>query len=64
MSLLRQGESFKSFLNDTPLSTVAVLHEQYGEYQLSALKASGESIKNCEYLLKFEFKFEKPSDTE
>jgi hypothetical protein len=33
--------------------------EQYGEYWLSALNNSGESIKNREYILEFEAKFEK-----
>jgi hypothetical protein len=37
--------------------------QQYEEYQLSAIKYSGESIKNHEYFPEFEAKFEKPSDT-
>jgi hypothetical protein len=33
--------------------------KQYGEYQLSDINYGGESIKNREYLTKFEAKFEK-----
>jgi hypothetical protein len=43
---------------------VATLHiKQDGKYQLSAINNRGVSIKNCEYFLEFEAKFEKPSDT-
>jgi hypothetical protein len=38
--------------------------KQYGEYWLSAINISGESIKNREYLLEFEAKFEKSLNTE
>jgi hypothetical protein len=38
--------------------------KQYGKYLLSAINDSGESIKNHRYLLEFEAKFKKPSDTE
>ncbi len=38
--------------------------EQYGEYRLSAVNNSGESIKNSDYLLKFEDKLEKSLNTE
>jgi hypothetical protein len=38
--------------------------KQYGEYQLSAINYSGESIKNREYLTEFEAKFEKSLKTE
>ncbi len=38
--------------------------KQYGEYRLSALNYSGESIKNREYLIEFEAKFEKSLKTE
>jgi hypothetical protein len=41
-----------------------LLIKQYGEYQLSDINYSGESIKNREYLLEFEVQLEKPSDTE
>jgi hypothetical protein len=37
---------------------------QYGEYWLSAINNSEESIKNREYLLEFEAKFEKSLNTE
>ncbi len=44
---------------------VATPHiKQYGEYQLSTINDGRESIKNREYFLEFEAKFEKPSDTE
>jgi hypothetical protein len=36
---------------------------QYGEYWLSAINNSEESIKNREYLLEFEAKFEKSLNT-
>jgi hypothetical protein len=36
-----------------------LLTKQYGEYWLSAINNSGESIKNREYLLEIEAKFEK-----
>ncbi len=36
----------------------------YEEYWLSAINNSGESIKNREYLLEFEAKFEKSLNTE
>jgi hypothetical protein len=38
--------------------------KQYREYWLSIMNESGESIKNHEYLLELEVKFEKPLDTE
>jgi hypothetical protein len=38
--------------------------KQYGEYRLSAINYSGESIKNREYLTEFEAKFEKSLKTE
>ncbi len=38
--------------------------KQYGEYRLSAIINSGESIKNREYLLEFEAKYEKSLNTE
>ncbi len=38
--------------------------KQHGEYWLSAINNSGESIKNREYLLEFEAKFEKSLNTE
>jgi hypothetical protein len=38
--------------------------KQYVEYQLSAINDGRESIKNREYFLEFEAKFEKPSDAE
>ncbi len=38
--------------------------KQYGGYQLFSLNNSGESIKNRDYFLEFETKFEKLSDTE
>jgi hypothetical protein len=38
--------------------------KQYGEYQLSAINNSGESINNREYFLQFEARFEKLWDTE
>jgi hypothetical protein len=38
--------------------------EQYGEYQLSTVNKSRESIKNHKYFCKIETKFEKSSDTE
>jgi hypothetical protein len=41
------------------VSTLCI--RQYREYQLSAINKSGESIKNREYLLEFEAKFEKTS---
>ncbi len=42
---------------------VIILHNKnYGEYQLSAINNSGESIKNREYFLEFEANFEKPLD--
>jgi hypothetical protein len=37
--------------------------KQYREYSTLRYKDSGESIKNSEYFLEFEAKFEKPSDT-
>jgi hypothetical protein len=37
--------------------------QKYGEYQLSAIKDSRESIKNREYFLKFEAKFKMLTDT-
>ncbi len=40
-----------------------LLIKQYGEYQLSAIKNGGESIKNYEYILEFEAKFEKSLNT-
>jgi hypothetical protein len=44
---------------------VATLHsKQYGEYRLSAINNSGESIKSCEYLIEVEAKFGKPLNTE
>jgi hypothetical protein len=33
--------------------------KQYKEYRLSAINKSGESIKNREYLIEYESKFEK-----
>jgi hypothetical protein len=43
---------------------VATLHiKQYGQYRLSVVNNSGESIKNCEDLLEFEPKFEKSLNT-
>jgi hypothetical protein len=41
-----------------------LLTKQYGEYWLSAINNSGESIKNREYLFEFEAKFEKSLNTE
>ncbi len=38
--------------------------KQYGEYRLSAINNSGESIKNRDYLLEFEAKFKKFLNTE
>jgi hypothetical protein len=38
--------------------------KQYGEYRLSAINYSGESIKNHEYPTEFEAKFEKSLKTE
>ena len=38
--------------------------KQYGEYWLSTIIYSGEFIKNREYLLEFEAKFEKSLNTE
>ncbi len=35
-----------------------------GEYRLSAINYSGETINNPEYILEFEVKLENPSDTE
>jgi hypothetical protein len=44
---------------------VTILHiKQYGEYWLSIIKNSRESIKNREYLIQFEAKFEKSLNTE
>ncbi len=43
----------------------ATLHiKQYVESRVSAINDSRESIQNREYLLKFEAKFENPSDYE
>jgi hypothetical protein len=42
----------------------ALRSKQYGEYRLSAINDSGESIKNREYLTKFEAKFEQSLKTE
>ncbi len=43
---------------------VATFHiKQHGEKWLSAINDGGEPIKNPEYLLQFEDKFENPSDT-
>jgi hypothetical protein len=38
--------------------------KQFGEYGLSAINDSGESIKNSKYLLEFKVEFKKSSDTE
>jgi hypothetical protein len=38
--------------------------KQHGEYRLSAINNSTESIKNREYLIEFEAKFEKSLNTE
>ncbi len=38
--------------------------KQYGEYWLSAINNSGELIKNREYRIEFEAKFEKSLKTE
>jgi hypothetical protein len=38
--------------------------KQYGEYRLSAINYSGESIKNRDYLTEFEAKFDKSLKTE
>jgi hypothetical protein len=44
---------------------VTTLHsKQYGEYRLSAINYSGESIKNRQYITEFEAKFEKSLKTE
>jgi hypothetical protein len=38
--------------------------KQYGEYRLSAINYSGESIRNREHLTEFEAKFEKSLNAE
>ncbi len=43
---------------------ITLRSKQYGEYWLSAVNNSGELIKNREYLLEFEGKFEKSLNTE
>jgi hypothetical protein len=53
-----QEEPFK-IVKDSPPSTVTSRYKW-----LSAINESRESIKNREYFLEFEAKFEKPSDTE
>ncbi len=49
--------------NDTESRNSPYYSKQLGEYRLSAINDSRESIKNHEYLLKFEAKFEKSLNT-
>jgi hypothetical protein len=44
------------------VATLRIKH--YGKYLLSVIDDSGESIKNHRYLLEFEAKLKRPSDTE
>jgi hypothetical protein len=47
------------------MGRVATLHiKQYREYGLSTINNCGESIKNREYLVEFEAKFEKSLNAE
>jgi hypothetical protein len=50
--------------NDAESHKKTLRSKQYGENRLSAIKYSGESIKNREYLTEFEAKFEKSLKTE